>query len=94
MNVTDIYPAQPEQVSAADGKPVSVPQEKHCADDSEIIGQSILNAEAGMHRKSVFADESGILVAQVLDHTGEVIASYPSVDVIKRYHATMITEKA
>jgi hypothetical protein len=37
------------------------------------------------YQRSIFADSTGILVAQVKDHNGDVVAIYPSKEVLHRY---------
>jgi hypothetical protein len=39
-----------------------------------------------LHRKSIFTDAKGVLIAQVKDNMGEIVASYPSEEVLRRYN--------
>lgn len=92
MNVTDKNPAQTKTSYTAENNPPTI-AENQSQSYKPVIGQSIINKELGMHRKSIFADESGVLIAQVIDATGEVIASYPSADAIKKYQPLNNTGK-
>lgn len=71
-----------QQSIKIDSNPIPVSNNEK--DTLEVIGQRVETKET--HRKSIFTDQAGVLIAQVKDHTGEVIVTCPSPEVIKRYH--------
>lgn len=77
--VTDKTPNIPQQILKSEAKIKENIQDN--------IQKESAPVEYRMERKSIFTDHRGVLIAQIKDHTGEVIANYPSNEVIKRYHS-------
>lgn len=78
MMVTDSISNIPQQILKSEAK--VVPEEK------VVEPQDEKSPKIALERKSIFADHRGVLIAQIKDHTGAVVANYPSNEVIKRYH--------
>lgn len=84
MMVTDSIPSIPQQTLKSEAKIISEKNDKAQPEDKKLgIAET---AKCNLERKSIFTDHRGVLIAQIKDHTGEVIANYPSNEVIKRYH--------
>ncbi len=81
MNLTEIAPNIPQT-----GKPVTktLPE----LPENKTANLKILNtSDNSMHRKSIYTDQKGVLISQTTDSSGDVVAIYPTKEVIRRYHS-------
>jgi hypothetical protein len=82
MNLSEIAP----NIIPQAGKPEArvLPE----TPDKNIANLKILDtSDNSLHRKSIYTDHKGVLISQTTDSSGDVVAIYPSKEVIRRYHS-------